>query len=63
MASIAAALMCLGVLKSGSPADKLITSFPSFFNSLASCVIATVAEGAIFSKFFDNFIDIFSPNN
>jgi hypothetical protein len=35
---------------------------PWLFKSLASCVIATVAEGAILSKFLDNFIDIISPN-
>ena len=62
MASIAAFLILSGVSKSGSPADKLITSLPWLFKSLASCVIATVAEGAILSKFLDNFIDIISPN-
>ena len=38
-----------GVLKSGSPRLKLITSTPLFFNSLAFAAIARVAEEGKFS--------------
>ena len=44
-ASMAAALMCSGVSKSGSPAPKLKTSTPSARRALALLSIARVSEG------------------
>src|SRR2546421_1927 len=44
-ASIAAALMCSGVSKSGSPAPKPHTSMPSAFIALALLSIESVSEG------------------
>src|ERR1700746_2445420 len=43
--AIAAALMCLGVSKSGSPAPKLQTSIPSDFIALALLSIERVRDG------------------
>src|SRR5262245_35902344 len=43
----AAALMCSGVSKSGSPAEKLITSIPSDRSFPALAAIARVTEGLI----------------
>ena len=37
--------MCCGVLKSGSPAPKPMTDFPSAFIALALAVMARVREG------------------
>src|ERR1700722_15610965 len=42
---IAAALMCSGVSKSGSPAPKPMTSWPSAFMALALLSIARVRDG------------------
>src|ERR1700682_4173132 len=44
-AAIAAALMCSGVSKSGSPAPKLQTSIPSAFIAFALLSIESVSEG------------------
>src|SRR5208283_1960523 len=44
-ADIAAALMCSGVSKSGSPAPKLQTSIPSDFIALALLSIERVRDG------------------
>src|SRR5436309_12994407 len=44
-ASIAAALMCSGVSKSGSPAPKPHTSMPSAFIAFALLSIESVSEG------------------
>src|ERR1700719_1367304 len=44
-ASIAAALMCSGVSKSGSPAPKPHTSIPSAFIAFALLSIESVSEG------------------
>ena len=46
---MAASFIKSGVLKSGSPRLKLITSTPLFFNSLALAAIARVAEEGKFS--------------
>src|SRR5690348_16869962 len=43
--STAAAIICWGVLKSGSPAPKPMTSSPCSFNSFALAVIAKVDDG------------------
>src|SRR6516162_2870941 len=43
--AIAAALMCSGVSKSGSPAPKLQTSIPSDFMALALLSIERVRDG------------------
>ena len=45
---LAASLMCWGVSKSGSPKLRLITSWPSAFNSRANWGILIVADSAIF---------------
>src|SRR5436853_6116537 len=42
---IAASLMCCGVSKSGSPAPKPTTSWPSAFICLALASMATVSDG------------------
>ena len=47
---MAASFTCSGVSKSGSPADKPITFFPSLFNCAALAVITIVAEGLILFK-------------
>ena len=47
-ASAAAALMCSGVSKSGSPAPKPITSMPCACIALNLAVMASVGEGAAF---------------
>ena len=46
MACLALCLMPSGVLKSGSPTLRLITSMPCAFISLLFCDITSVAEGA-----------------
>src|SRR4030095_5801073 len=46
-ASTAAALMCSGVSKSGSPAEKLTTSMPSDRSLPALAAMARVTEGLI----------------
>lgn len=45
-ACLAAALICAGVSKSGSPALKLQMSMPSAFIAFALAAIANVSEGA-----------------
>ena len=48
------ALMWSGVLKSGSPTLKLITSTPCALSSLLFCDMASVAEGDKLFKRSDN---------
>ena len=38
-------IICCGVLKSGSPAPKPMTSWPAAFSSFAFAVIASVVDG------------------
>ena len=45
IASLPALIMCLGVLKSGSPTEKLITSSPLALISAAIVAISKVKEG------------------
>src|SRR6266567_6662103 len=47
IAPMAASLMCCGVSKSGSPAPRLTTSFPSAFIFAAWAVTARVGDGLI----------------
>ena len=49
----AASLMCCGVSKSGSPAPKPTTSWPSAFICLAFESMASVSEGASAAARFD----------
>ena len=56
IALVAASIIFLGVLKSGSPTPKLTTSIPSFFNSPALAVKAKVSDAPIFCAFLDNII-------
>src|SRR3990167_6522468 len=47
MASMAAFLMLPGVSKSGSPAERAITSRPAAFSARALALMAMVADGAM----------------
>ena len=54
--SIAASKMLRGVLKSGSPAPKPITSIPSAFSAFALAVIAKVVDGVnVFTRSANTF--------
>lgn len=61
MDSIAASIIFCGVLKSGSPAPKPITSIPSCFICFALAVIASVGDGATPLTRFDNGKSILFP--
>ena len=52
-------MMCCGVLKSGSPAPKPMTDFPSAFIALAFAVIARVREGEMEEILFVVFISMY----
>ena len=54
MALVAALIIFFGVLKSGCPALKFITSTPCDFNLAALVVISSVNEGLIFFDLSDN---------
>ena len=60
-ASFAACLIYSGVGKSGSPAPKPITSFPSAFICFESASIFKVREGDIAVAFFDSSILFYNP--
>ena len=53
-ARLAASLMCAGVSKSGSPAERLMTSAPRARSSAASAVTFMVIDGAITDSRFAN---------
>src|SRR5689334_24882125 len=57
-AAAAAALMCAGVSKSGSPAPKLTTSMPSALSFAAFAVTASVIDGLIGSRRDASFIGV-----
>ena len=44
--------MCFGVLKSGSPTEKFITSIPFYLMSAAFVAICKVKDGLIFDTLF-----------
>ena len=60
MASIAASFAAFGEPKSGSPMLNERTGLPSAFIFLAAAEMLTVAEGAMFRIFFENFTFISS---
>src|SRR5699024_6567345 len=53
-AAFTASMISSCVLRSGAPADRLITSSPSAFNCLSVLVISIVWLGVIDFTFFDN---------
>src|SRR5437764_1396777 len=57
-ASMAAALMCSGVSKSGSPAPKPQTSIPSAFIAFALLSIESVSEGVSWAARSEIFMSI-----
>ena len=59
IAFLAASLMWSGVLKSGSPTLKLMTSKPSAFSSLLFCDMANVAEGDNLFTLSDSWFIVF----
>ena len=61
MAAMPASEMLSGVMKSGSPVPKPMTSRPSAFICLASESIAKVVEGLTFSAIFESSFIAYLP--
>ena len=58
MASMPACLAETGVLKSGSPMLRLMTSMPWAFSSRLLLVMAKVADSAMFNTLFERMISL-----